>query len=201
MDPFVLGIAAVVGASAAIAARLRRRAQAKKARLEAGSTPKKLAATKVSGTEDEPSPIEGVRVNDVLTYLGDEYWLSGELSLVRDGSAAMRLFSAPERGRERWVALPRDGRSIWVLYVDPDLASIGWPGVEVPSGERTLRRFEYGNAALVPLGEMASAWEGMGRFALFRALDAVAVVVEGPSKDRLALLGREIPRQLVQKMG
>jgi hypothetical protein len=55
--------------------------------------------------------------------------------------------------------------------------------------------------AIMPQGEVSATWEGMGRFATFRAMDGVAVVLEGPGKDRLALVGKEIPRQLVQKMG
>jgi len=193
MDPFVLSVVAIVGASAAVVARLRRVRAAKGA--EGGA--KQLPAGAGANGGDA-----AVKVSDVLTYLGDEYWLAGEIAVMREGAAVVRLFSAPERGRERWVALPRDGRSVWVLFADPEMGSIGWPGVEVPSGGRVLRRFEYGNAALAVSGELPSgAWEGMGRFALFRAHDAVAVAIEGPGAVRLALVGKEIPRQLVQKMG
>jgi hypothetical protein len=203
MDPITLGILFAVGASGAAAAMgLRRRARDASGRPTAGA---RGAAGGPKGREPATTSggggVEGSRVGDVLLYLGDEYWLAGELALVREGTQALRLFSAPERGRERWVALPRDGRSVWVLFVDQDLRSIGWPGVEVPSGERTLRRFEHGNVAIVPSGEVPSGWEGLGRFAVFRAMDAVALVVEGPHKDRLALVGREIPRELIQKLG
>lgn len=190
MDPFIFGMVVLVGASAAAAMRLRR------ARRAEESVP--------LGRKALPAPAgggEAVQVGDVLTYLGDEYWLAGEIALLREGAPSLRLFTAPERGRERWVALPRDGRSLWVLYADADLQAVGWPGVEVPAGGRVLKRAEHGTAALVPVGEVARAWEGMGRFAVFRGHDAVAVVVEGPHKERLALVGREIPWQLVQKMG
>jgi hypothetical protein len=191
MDPFIVGMVVLAGASAAAALRLRgRRAR------EAAPSPRALPAATETAQGDG-----AVRVGEVLTYLSDEYWLAGELALVREGQTAMRLFSAPERGRERWVALPRDGRALWVLYVDPALAALGWPGVEVPAAGRTLKRIEHGSVALVPAGEGTAEWEGMGRFALFRAHDAVAVVVHGPHGEQLALVGREIPWQLVQKMG
>ena len=48
---------------------------------------------------------------------------------------------------------------------------------------------------------LSATGEGMGRFALFRGHDSTAVVLEGPQKERLALVGREIPWQLVEKMG
>lgn len=192
MDPFTIGILCAVGASGAAAAM--RWGRGRRAGAAARRTPPKLESGAAQSGDE-------VHVGDVLTYLGDEFWLAGELALVREGSSAIRLFTAPERGKERWVALPRDGRSLWVLFVDTDLAAIGWPGVEIPTGGRVLRRAEFGNAAIVPGGEGLGTWEGMGRFALFRSHDAVAVVIEGPSKDRLALVGREIPRQLVQKMG
>src|SRR5262245_8725463 len=132
MDPFVLGLVAVMGASAAVAARIRR--------LRRGdSAPDKSTTPRTAATAGATADPDAVRVGDVLTYLGDEYWLAGELSLLREGAPAVRLFTAPERGRERWVALPRDGRSVWVLYTDSDLAAIGWPGVEIPSGGRLLR--------------------------------------------------------------
>jgi hypothetical protein len=142
-----------------------------------------------------------VKVGDVLLYLGDEFWLAGGLSLVREGSPALRVFSAPERGQNRFLAIPRDARAVWVLQADEELDSLGWPGVEVPTGGRMMRRAEYGNAAVTHEGEGFTGWEGLGRYAVFRAHDGIALVVEGPAKQRLALVGREIPRQLIEKMG
>src|SRR6266545_5096592 len=161
MDPFVFALVVVMGGAVAAAARFRR-----------GARHVEDAERVAAGRITAPMAESAVRVGDVLTCLDDEYWLSGELAVVREGTAAMRLFSAPEPGRERWVALPRDGRSVWVLYVDSELGSVGWPGVEAPATGRVLRRFEHGNAALVPSGDVANGWEGMGRFALFRTHDA-----------------------------
>jgi hypothetical protein len=197
MDPFVLGLVAVMGASAAMAARIRR---LRRREGEADGHPRPQGGPAPPRTPVASDP-DAVRVGDVLTYLSEEFWLAGELTLWREGVPALRLFSAPTRGADRWVALPRDGRSIWVLQTNGDLAAIGWPGVEVPTGGRLMRRFEYGPAAIAPTGEVATTWEGVGRFALFRGHDGVALVLEGPARERLALVGREIPRQLVEKMG
>jgi hypothetical protein len=194
MDPFVFALVVVMGGAAAVASRLRR--------ASPGGDASRRAPASTSVGDSGSAGDGSVRVGVVLTYLDDEYWLAGELAVVREGAPAVRLFSAPDRGREQWVALPRDGRSLWVLYVDPELGAMGWPGIEVPTGGgRVLRRFEHGDAALVPSGEVTAEWEGLGRFALYRGHDTVAVVVEGPAKDRLALVGREIPWQLVQKLG
>ncbi|MEI8258019.1 MAG: hypothetical protein WCJ30_20270 [Deltaproteobacteria bacterium] len=190
MDPVTLIVVGLCASGAATALGMRVRKRVDLARMPA-------RPPRVAGADrgDE------VKVGDVLLYLGDEFWLAGALSIVREGATTLRIFSAPERGPDRFLAIPRDGRSVWVLYVDEDLRSIGWPGVEVPSGGRTLRRVEYGNAAFTQEGEGLTSWEGTGRFAVFRAHDGIAVVVEGPGAQRLALVGREIPRQLVEKMG
>jgi hypothetical protein len=193
MDPFLFGVIVLVGAPAAAAATrwIRGRRQP-----EAPRPPPKLPANTTTISRD------GIRVGDVLTYLGESYWLSGELSLKREGSVVVRLFVAPEKGQDRWLALPRDGQSVWVLEVNKELEAMGFPGVEVPLSGRTLRRTEHGNAAIEPSGEGTLGWEGIGRFALFRAHDRVAVFIEGPDRRRrVALEGREIPRQLIQKMG
>ena len=47
-------------------------------------------------------------------------WLAGELSLQREGSAALRLFQAPDKGKTRWVAVPRQGDSYYVLEADAE---------------------------------------------------------------------------------
>jgi hypothetical protein len=134
--------------------------------------------------------------------MGESYWLAGELTLKREGSVALRLFSAPEKGTDRWIALTRDGQSVWVLEVSRALEAMGFPGVELPLGQRVLRRSEHGNVAIEPSGEGTLGWEGLGRFAMFRGHDRVAVFVERMDRSRtLALEGREIPRQLVEKLG
>jgi hypothetical protein len=192
MDPFVFGVIILVGgpAVAATARWIRGRREP-----EAPRAPR-IPATTGPGSRD------AIRVGDVLTYLGETYWLAGELTLKREGSVVLRLFTAPEKGMERWLALPRDGQSVWVLEVSPQLAAMGMPGVEVPLGGRTLRRSEHGSVAIAPSGEGTLGWEGVGRFAMFRAHDRVAVFVEGADRARtLALEGKELPRQLVQKMG
>jgi hypothetical protein len=136
-----------------------------------------------------------------VTYLEQSYWLAGELALKREGVQVLRLFFAPERGGDRWLAILRDGQSVWILEEDRELATVGFPGVELPLAGRTLRRAEFGNVAIVPLGDCAKEWEGLGRFAMFRAHDTVAVYLEATTRGRLALKGREIPRQMLIKMG
>jgi len=191
MDPWTLGVIVLVGAPAVAATarwfRNRREPDASRAALPA---PKTLPSR------------NDVRVGDVLTYMSDSFWLAGELALKREGRIVLRLFIAPEKGQDRWIALPRDGQSVWVLEESKALAAMGFPGVEVPLSGRTLRRTEFGNIAIEPFGEGTLGWEGLGRFAVFRAHDKVAVFVEGADRRSvLALEGREIPRELVQKLG
>lgn len=196
MDPISLGILMAVGAGGAAAV-----ARWRKRRGEARA--EKAASTKESPRPRPARPQEGdaaLRVGDVILYLGDEYWLAGELSLQREGTAALRLFQAPEKGRSRWVALPRQGDSLYVLETDAELAKLGWPGVEVPLKGRTLRPVEQGACAVAPSGEVESGWEGVGRYAVFRALETVAVVVE-QGHNRLALSGKLVPRALTQRLG
>lgn len=195
MDPITLILVGVCASGAAAA--LGFRAKRRDSKLPSASPPPRAKGSRAS----DARRADEVKVGDVLLYLGDEFWLSGGLSLVREGSTALRVFSAPERGKDRYLAIPADGRTVWVLYLDDALGSIGWPGVEVPSGGRMMRRGEYGNAAVTHEGEGFGGWEGLGRFAVFRAHDGIAVVVEGPAKQRLALTGREIPRQLIERMG
>jgi hypothetical protein len=197
VDPITLVLVGVCasGAAAALGLRARRRDSLPGDR-RSSSVPRAKAAVDARRTTNDD-----VKVGDVLLYLGDEFWLAGGLSLVREGSPALRVFTAPERGQNRFLAVPRDARTVWVLHSDDELASIGWPGVEVPTGGRMMRRAEYGNAAVTHEGEGFTGWEGLGRYAVFRAHDGVALVVEGPSNQRLALVGREIPRQLIEKMG
>jgi hypothetical protein len=191
MDPFTLGVIVLVGAPAVAAT----------ARWIRGRREPDAPRPALPGPKAAPSR-DGVRVGDVLTHMGDSFWLSGELSLKREGSVALRLFIAPEKGLDRWIALTRDGQSVWVLEVSKTLAAMGFPGVEVPLGGRTLRRTEFGNIAIEPSGEGTLGWEGLGRFAVFRSHDKIAVFVEGADRRRvLALEGREIPRELVQKLG
>lgn len=191
MDPFTLGVIALVGAPvAAVATRLIR-----------GRRQPEAPRTPASAPTATPSR-DGIRVGDVLTHMSNSYWLSGELSLKREGSVALRLFAAPEKGADRWLALTRDGQSVWVLEVNRALEAMGFPGVEVPLSGRTLRRTEHGNVAIEPTGEGTLGWEGLGRFAVFRSHDKVALFLEGAGRAKvLALEGREIPRQLVQKLG
>jgi hypothetical protein len=191
MDPLIFGVIVLVGAPAAAATVRWMRAR------RAMDEPKQLAAGRTT-----PVSREGVHVGDVLTHMGESYWLAGELTLKREGSVALRLFSAPEKGTDRWIALTRDGQSVWVLEVSRALEAMGFPGVELPLGQRVLRRSEHGNVAIEPSGEGTLGWEGLGRFAMFRGHDRVAVFVERMDRSRtLALEGREIPRQLVEKLG
>ncbi|MDB4931157.1 MAG: hypothetical protein JWM10_3641, partial [Myxococcaceae bacterium] len=140
------------------------------------------------------------RVDEVLLFLGEEYWLSGELALVREGTPALTLFVAPERAQDRWLGAPRQGDVLYALQADAALAALGWPGVEVPSAGGTMRRVEEGACTIVPSGEVPAGWSGAGRYAVFRAMETVAVVVEQGS-NRLALKGKTVPRSLVERMG
>ena len=192
MDPIIFGTIVLVAtpAAAAVARFFRRRKQDPKS---ASTPPPRLLS--------DPRDAQILRVGDVVTYLEESYWLAGELSLKREGVQVLRLFLAPEKGADRWLAVLRDGLSVWILEADSELAAVGFPGVELPLGGRTMRRSEFGNVALMPQGECAKEWEGMGRFAMFRAHDTVAIYIESAVRGRLALKGREIPRQLLQKMG
>jgi hypothetical protein len=196
MDPITLILVGVCASGAAAALGLRARRRDSLPGGEGGAS-----ALRTKPVADARRNGDDVKVGDVLLYLGDEFWLAGGLSLVREGSPALRVFSAPERGQNRFLAIPRDARAVWVLQADEELDSLGWPGVEVPTGGRMMRRAEYGNAAVTHEGEGFTGWEGLGRYAVFRAHDGIALVVEGPAKQRLALVGREIPRQLIEKMG
>lgn len=195
MDPIIFGTIVLVGAPAAAAVgRWLRRKQNAPAK-PAAVAPRLLA---------DPRDAQSLRVGDVVTYLEQSYWLSGELSLKREGVQILRLFLAPEKGGDHWLALLRDGQNVWILEDDRELAAGGLPGVEFPLGGRMLRRSEFGNVAIAPSGECAKEWEGMGRFAMFRSHDTVAIYLESTvhgMRGRLALRGREVPRQLLQKMG
>ena len=184
MDPLTLGVLFAVGAGGAAAL----------ARWRLWRAPKPRP------TRPAPEERATLRTGDVLTYLGDEYWLAGELSLAREGTVALQLFSAPERGAERWVALAPTGTTLHVLRVNEELEALGWPGVEVPLGGMVLRMVERGSCAVSPSGEVPPGWEGLGRYALFTSMENVALVLEqGPR--RLALFGKSIPRRLVEKLG
>jgi hypothetical protein len=195
MDPITIGLLAAMGAggAAAVARWRRRRRGAKGERVEA----ERVAARK----ESRANAAAGEhRVGDVLLHMGDEYWLAGELALMREGSAAMRVCSAPEKGKERWLAFPREGESLYVLRTNERLAAMGWPGVEVPFEGMVLRPVEQGACAIAPAGEVERRWEGVGRYAVFRAMETVAVVIE-QGTQRLALTGKAVPRRLFEKLG
>lgn len=194
MDPITLGLLMAMGAGGAAAlVRLRRRGK-----VEAGQ-PRRPAAVSRPSAPVEVDPTR-VKVGDVLLYLGESYWLAGELSLQREGSAALRVFSAPEKGKARWVAFPRQGDSLYILDEDEALRGMGWPGVELMLRGRTLRAQEQGSCAVAPAGEVGAGWEGVGRYAIFRALETVAVVIE-QGANRLALSGKMVPRALVERLG
>lgn len=196
MDPITLGLLMAVGAGGAAAVARWRKRRGGRARP---STARAARGREERAARDEADE-RAVRVGDVLLHLGDEYWLAGELALMREGAAALRLFSAPEKGADRWVALTRDGESLYVLHPDAALAALGWPGVEVPLQGLMLRPVEQGACAVSPGGEVPDGWEGVGRYAVFRAMERVAVVVEQGSR-RLSLSGKSVPRRLVEKLG
>lgn len=193
MDPISLGLLLAMGAGGAAALARWRNARKSQEKVPEPATPHRA----------RPRPNEGdlgLRVGDVILYLGEEFWLAGELSLQREGSAVLRLFQAPDKGKTRWVAVPRQGDSYYVLEADAELARIGWPGMEVPLRGRTLRPVEQGACAVAPSGELESGWEGLGRYAVFRALETVAVVLEQGS-NRLWLSGKMVPKALTQRLG
>ena len=193
MDPISIGLLVAMGAGAAAAAARWRRARGRRdgPREEQGPAKNRRPQSPAAGEH---------RVGDVLLYMGDEYWLAGELCLTRDGSAAMRLYSAPERGKDRWLAFPREGEAAYVLRADDAIEAMGWPGTEIPRGATVLRPVEQGACVIAPSGEVEQRWEGVGRYAVFRAMEQVAVVVE-QSGQRLALAGKAIPRRLLEKLG
>ena len=63
-----------------------------------------------------------------------------------------------------------------------------------------MRRVEEGACTIIPSGEVPEGWSGAGRYAVFRAMETVAVVVEQGS-NRLALKGKTVPRRMVERMG
>lgn len=200
LDPISLGLLMAIGAGGAAAVtrwrRRRDRARAKPAaaRAKAADEAQEKAAPQVSREAG------AYRVDEVLLFLGEEYWLSGELALVREGTPALTLFVAPERAKDRWLGAPRQGDVLYALESDAELGRLGWPGVEVPSAGGTMRRVEEGPCTIVVSGEVPEGWSGAGRYAVFRAMETVAVVVEQGS-NRLALKGKTVPRRLVERLG
>lgn len=193
MDPISLGLLMAIGAGGmAAAVRVRKRREAAR---EASPPP---APTPAPAPRREADP-NALKVGDVLLWMGEEFWLSGELKMVREGASVLRVFPAPEKGRDRWVGLSAKGDTLHFLDRDAALEAIGWPGTEVPSQGLVLRPVEQGACAVAPSGEVEAGWEGVGRYALYRAMETVAVFVEmGPK--RLALRGKSVPRRLVEKL-
>ena len=199
MDPLTLGLVLAVGAggTAAVVRWRRERSSHPEREGRVGTVRKSLGAGESLARRD--GPFGDLRVGDVLTHLGETFWLAGELSLIRDGSPTLRLFTAPEQGTDRWVGIPRTGDGMYVLHTDKALAQLGWPGLEVPLGGLVLRPLEHGACAVAPHGEVSSTWEGLGRYSVFRAMDTVAVVLE-QNTQRLALSGKIVSRRLVEKL-
>lgn len=193
MDPITLGLLMAIGAGGAAAAVRWRKQQRGAKRPASAATSSKPEARR----ESDPSAL---KVGDVLLWMGDEFWLSGELRMVREGAAVLRVFTAPEKGRDRWVALTRQGDQVYFLDRDAALEGMGWPGMEVPSHGLTLRPVEQASCAITAQGEVDAGWEGVGRYAVFRAMETVAVFVEQGSQ-RVALRGKSVPRRLVEKLG
>jgi hypothetical protein len=200
MDPISLGLLMAIGAGGAAAvARWRRRRERES--MKPGEARAKAAEAASQRSGPQVSREAGAyRVDEVLLFLGEEYWLAGELALVREGTPALTLFVAPERAQDRWLAAPRQGDVLYALEADAALAKLGWPGVEVPSAGGTMRRVEEGACTIVPSGEVPEGWAGAGRYAVFRAMETVAVVVEQGS-NRLALKGKTVPRRMVERLG
>jgi hypothetical protein len=196
LDPISLGLLMAIGAGGAAAvARWRRK------RERPSAVPAKATEAASQRTGPQVSREAGAyRVGEVLLFMGEEYWLAGELALVREGTPALTLFVAPERAQDRWLAAPRQGDVLYALVTDAPLADLGWPGVEVPSAGGTMRRVEEGACTIIPSGEVPEGWSGAGRYAVFRAMETVAVVVEQGS-NRLALKGKTVPRRMVERMG
>lgn len=191
MDPISLGLLMAMGAgAAATAVRWRKRRGEDRA---SGPTPVKRAEPR-----QELAP-GAMKVGDVLLWMGDEFWLSGELRMVREGASVLRVFTAPEKGRDRWVALSAKGDTLHFLDRDAALEGIGWPGTEVPCDGLVLRPLEQGACAITPSGEVEAGWEGVGRYAIYRAMETTAVFVE-MGKKRIALRGKSVPRRLVEKL-
>lgn len=201
VDPISLGLLMAIGAggAAAVTRWRRRRGEAEKKPAK----PSKEAKPAAKAPEDDGPRVSreagAYRVGEVLLFLGEEYWLAGELALVREGTPALTLFAAPERAKERWLAAPRQGEALYALEVDEALGRLGWPGTEVPSAGATMRRVEQGDCTVVPSGEVPEGWSGAGRYAVFRAMETVAVVVE-QGGNRISLKGKTVPRRLVERL-
>lgn len=204
VDPISLGLLMAIGAGGAAAVtrwRRRREGASMQAKLVQEAKPAKAAAKPAAVDEGPRVSREAgaYRVGEVLLFLGEEYWLSGELALVREGTPALTLFVAPEKGKDRWLASPRQGEVLYALERDEALGRMGWPGTEVPHAGGTMRRVEQGDCTIVASGETPDGWSGSGRYAVFRAMETVAVVVEQGS-NRLSLKGKTVPRRLVERL-
>ncbi len=198
IDPVSLGLLMAIGAGGAAAVSRWRRKGAE--RVDARRAADGRADAKPAEAQPAPAPPTGAyQVDDVLLFLGEEFWLAGQLAVMREGTATLMLYPAPERGRDRWMAAPRQGDALYVLEVDATLARLGWPGAEVPDRGATLRRSEEGACTFVPTGEVPDGWSGGGRYAVFRSLDTVAVFVE-QGANHLALRGKTVPRRLVERL-
>lgn len=164
LDPISLGLLMAIGAGGAAAvARWRRK------RERPSAVPAKATEAASQRTGPQVSREAGAYlVGEVLLFMGEEYWLAGELALVREGTPALTLFVAPERAQDRWLAAPRQGDVLYALVTDAPLADLGWPGVEVPSAGGTMRRVEEGACTIIPSGEVPEGWSGAGRYAVFR---------------------------------
>lgn len=204
IDPISFGLLMAIGAGGAAAVTRWRR------RRERPSTPPEAKPAKPAKPTRPARPAEpegpkvsreagAYRVGEVLLFLGEEYWLAGELALVREGTPALTLFAAPEKAKDRWLAAPRQGEVLYALEVDEALGRLGWPGSEVPHAGGTMRRVEQGDCVVVPSGEVPDGWTGAGRYAVFRAMETVAVVVEH-GENRLALKGKTVPRRLIERL-
>lgn len=202
VDPISLGLLMAIGAGGAAAVtrwRRRREGATLQAKLVKDAKPAKAKPAAVEAGPRVSREAGAFRVGEVLLFLGEEYWLSGELALVREGTPALTLFVAPEKAMDRWLAAPRQGEVLYALEVDEALGRMGWPGTEVPHAGGTMRRVEQGDCTIVASGETPDGWSGSGRYAVFRTMETVAVVVE-QGGNRLSLKGKTVPRRLVERL-
>lgn len=183
-----IGAAAVVVASAIARAVAVRRAERE---AEAGRK-RELAARAAE-------PRRGLRVGDVLLYVGDELWLAGALELDEEGTRIW-LFRAPENARVGWVVqLDERGDELALALESAEIPEGPVPD-RLPLGGRLLSLRRRGRAKVRARGEQVPK-VGAGSAARFVVLEdaggRMAVVVDLEGAGRVALVGDRVERALI----
>lgn len=131
-------------------------------------------------------------VGDVLLHYGEEYWLSGCLSL-NDGRFVLNLFSVPGAGAPRFLAqLDRAGEDLAILE------SVSLPSGPMPKEVRregiVYRLHRAGTAAVSKEGD-APVSSDKAEFAIYRThQEKLLLAFDFENGDRLSVLGSRFHR-------